>query len=700
MIRRLLLLCLVCGLWAAPSAAQVPVPSMTKPMSTSTCPDSPTGTGCLTLLVQGYSGVSVQLTGTWTGTVTFEACVGQTCSTFQPLLMTPAASTTGTTTATANGVWFGSLGGASWMQVRFSTPTSGTVTAAVQASVNGNGSGGGGGGGTGNVVGPATSTDGVPALFDGTTGLLLKNSTPTGTGNPVLQTSPTLTTPVLGTATATAITTGALTDSALTSTRLTTAGTAGLLQDYSTMTYVAAYTGPFLGNLAHATLLLDQGFNITTSRTSATGTLPMNYTNVDMAPASNMVSTVQTTAIKAGVNDLATETHDVGSWEGADIYIAHKGTGGYGTLIGAGGWAESTNASTGGALIGLQATADQTHASGVVTNMVNLLVDGTASLRTNQGTVTTYAGGYITDLDITAGFTVANRYALFINTMSGAAGTLDFAIRSAATQPSYFSGSVGIGATPTSPLAVTGTGLGTYTEAGGTTDSADISSRTTVTAKSSNAIIAAAAHEFVSNASTIAAGTYTMTGIYGLAFIPGTDTAAYPSGSSLVGGTFVSNYKGATSIVNVVGVQGSGVRNSFAGTGGTVDHLVGVQASTFQLENSGTTALAAAFYATQPLGTGSGTITLQAGLYLEDQKPASGTTTAAYGIYQAGVANNRNFFGGTLETGNYLQMTEMTAPSAGAADTVRIYAVDNGGGKTQLMALFSSGAAVQIAIQP
>lgn len=59
--------------------------------------------------------------------------------------------------------------------------------------------------GAGDVVGPASATDSVPALFDGTTGKLLKNSTPTGTGNPVLATSPTLITPTLGVATATSI---------------------------------------------------------------------------------------------------------------------------------------------------------------------------------------------------------------------------------------------------------------------------------------------------------------------------------------------------------------------------------------------------------------------------------------------------------------------------------------------------------------
>jgi hypothetical protein len=48
----------------------------------------------------------------------------------------------------------------------------------------------------------------------------------------------------------------------------------------------------------------------------------------------------------------------------------------------------------------------------------------------------------------------------------------------------------------------------------------------------------------------------------------------------------------------------------------------------------------------------------------------------------------------------YHEMSEMTAPAAPAANRVRIYAVDNGAGKTQLMAQFATGAAVQIAIEP
>ncbi len=50
--------------------------------------------------------------------------------------------------------------------------------------------------------------------------------------------------------------------------------------------------------------------------------------------------------------------------------------------------------------------------------------------------------------------------------------------------------------------------------------------------------------------------------------------------------------------------------------------------------------------------------------------------------------------------GAALQLTEMTAPTGPAANTVLIYAEDNGSGKTRIMALFPSGAAQQLAIEP
>lgn len=53
-----------------------------------------------------------------------------------------------------------------------------------------------------------------------------------------------------------------------------------------------------------------------------------------------------------------------------------------------------------------------------------------------------------------------------------------------------------------------------------------------------------------------------------------------------------------------------------------------------------------------------------------------------------------------VEVGNGVQFTEMTAPSAPAANKVILFAQDNGAGKTQLMALFASGAAQVVATEP
>lgn len=47
-----------------------------------------------------------------------------------------------------------------------------------------------------------------------------------------------------------------------------------------------------------------------------------------------------------------------------------------------------------------------------------------------------------------------------------------------------------------------------------------------------------------------------------------------------------------------------------------------------------------------------------------------------------------------------IEFDEMTAPGAGAANTARLYAVDNGAGKTELVVIFSSGAAQVLATQP
>jgi hypothetical protein len=63
----------------------------------------------------------------------------------------------------------------------------------------------------------------------------------------------------------------------------------------------------------------------------------------------------------------------------------------------------------------------------------------------------------------------------------------------------------------------------------------------------------------------------------------------------------------------------------------------------------------------------------------------------------AGVLGVR---GTSTSVGAALSFIEQTAPASPAANIVRIYAEDNGAGKTRLMALFATGVAQQIAIEP
>lgn len=86
----------------------------------------------------------------------------------------------------------------------------------------------------------------------------------------------------------------------------------------------------------------------------------------------------------------------------------------------------------------------------------------------------------------------------------------------------------------------------------------------------------------------------------------------------------------------------------------------------------------------------------------------SGAATRDVNLYRSaadilasddGFAPARIFLGGT--TNAYIQYTEQTTqPSSAATNSVRVFAEDNGSGKTRLMAKFATGSAVQIAIEP
>lgn len=57
--------------------------------------------------------------------------------------------------------------------------------------------------------------------------------------------------------------------------------------------------------------------------------------------------------------------------------------------------------------------------------------------------------------------------------------------------------------------------------------------------------------------------------------------------------------------------------------------------------------------------------------------------------------------GGTFFEGQFLELEELDAdPDAPAANRVRLYAKDNGAGKTGLYARFNTGAVQQVAVEP
>jgi hypothetical protein len=85
------------------------------------------------------------------------------------------------------------------------------------------------------------------------------------------------------------------------------------------------------------------------------------------------------------------------------------------------------------------------------------------------------------------------------------------------------------------------------------------------------------------------------------------------------------------------------------------------------------------------------------GFYDGTNLASGGSTDTRLYRDAAGVLGVR---GTSTSVGAALSFIEQTAPASPAANIVRIYAEDNGSGKTRLMALFATGVAQQIAIEP
>lgn len=175
----------------------------------------------------------------------------------------------------------------------------------------------------------------------------------------------------------------------------------------------------------------------------------------------------------------------------------------------------------------------------------------------------------------------------------------------------------------------------------------------------------------------------------------------------------VQSYASAGTITNMVGTlydmfTSSGYNNTVTNVyaalslldmeQGTIDTVNGF-ANTNGFFYNCTVGTYRGFYSKRPTVSGviPPTITNAYGLFLDDHSGIG--STASENIHSSGAAS-LNIFEGAVYNGWYIEGTEVSAPSAPPANGYRIFAQDSGAGKTQLMVIFNTGAAQQIAIQP
>lgn len=109
-----------------------------------------------------YGGIGVQLSGTWAGTIAFEVTIDG--ANWRPVNLTPTNSSTQVTSATANGIWFGTVAGVWKFRARRTVVTSGSVVVNLQTDSPSPGGAGGGGSSSGDAqpIGDPVPSSAVP----------------------------------------------------------------------------------------------------------------------------------------------------------------------------------------------------------------------------------------------------------------------------------------------------------------------------------------------------------------------------------------------------------------------------------------------------------------------------------------------------------------------------------------------------------
>jgi hypothetical protein len=178
------------------------------------------------------------------------------------------------------------------------------------------------------------------------------------------------------------------------------------------------------------------------------------------------------------------------------------------------------------------------------------------------------------------------------------------------------------------------------------------------------------------------------------------------TGSSNTAAGYAALYSNTTGNSNTA----AGYTALYSNTTGSYNTAAGRSALYAPLGNASYATTTAAKQTAIGVESGQSSATQVDGITVVGYRAVAGATNATAIGYQAradhsgGVAlgdNTTTTADNQVEiAGRHIEMVEMTAPSAGAANSSRLFARDNGSGKTQLCVQFATGAVQVIATEP